>query len=117
MTPIAIDLQTVHAIELPRQHATQIIEISRTVLVAALLRQLLQYPVAISRAAIQQQRHLVLHDRYFESRLAGEHTNTGRTRKLLHVSLLRVDLQHTTDSTSIFHRNARLEQFHILNRI
>ena len=106
-----------HVVELPGQHTTKIVEVGVSVLVAALLGQPLHDPVAIGRATIQKQRHMVLHDGYLEVRLAGEGANACRTRELLHVGLLRNHLQHAADTTSVFHGNARLEQLHILDRI
>ena len=53
LTPIAIHLQAVQAVQFPRQRATKVVEVSRTVLVAAALRQLLQHPVAIGGSTVQ----------------------------------------------------------------
>ena len=106
-----------HAVELPRQYATNVKEVGSTVFIAAILRQQLQHPVAISGTTIQQQRHMILDNRYLQISLTGKRTNTGRARQFLHIGLFRGHFQHTADSASIFHRNTRLEQLHILYRI
>ena len=75
-------------VNLPSQHAAHVKEVCRAVPVAALLRQFLQYPVAVGCATIQQQRNMVLHNRYLNICLTGQRANTCRTGKLLHICLL-----------------------------
>ena len=117
VAPIAIQLEAMHRVEPPRQHTAKVGKVCITVFVAALLRQMLENPVAVGRTPIQQQRHMVFHDGNLHIRLTRQRTNTRRTGKLLHVCLLGGHLQHTANPAAIFHGNACLEQLHILHRI
>ena len=60
---------------------------------------------------------MILHNRNLDIHLTGKRSDTGRTGKLLHVRLLRGNLQYATDPAAIFHGDARFEQLHIIHRI
>ena len=114
LAPITEYLESVHAVKLPCKHAAKVVEVGITILVAALFGQLLQYPVAVGGTAVKQQRHVVFYDRYLEVGLACKQSDAGRTGQLLHVSLLRVHLEHTADAAAVLRGDARLKQLYIL---
>ena len=103
---VAIDLEAMPVGHPPRQHTAEVIEVGTAVLVAALLGQPLQNPVAEGGAAVQQQRHAVSDDGYLEAGLAGEHAQACRAREFLHVGLLRADPQHAAYAASVLHGDA-----------
>ena len=113
LAPITEYLESVHAVKLPCKHAAKVVEVGITVLVAALFGQLLQYPVAVGGTTVKQQRHVVFYDRYLEVGLTCKQSDAGRTGQLLHVSLLRVHLEHTAYAAAVFRGDARLKQFYI----